>query len=361
MRILFLTSSEADYLADSLLLGLRQIFGANIVDYPRCDALYRNCPAAIQSQIRGHGFTLYTGLLDDVPVDRYGIGAKLMRGVYDLIIISDIWRQFGFFTQWRPYLHPGNTLIVDGADTPQVYPHAGHWWRRPYFWGLPRASDGFLYFKRERGPESRFDLWHKLLPDFCLKKLPNYRGLRRISFGFPSDKIVVRDPIKTKDFPRHIVDEEVASRVSGSGTGYGFTSEAEYYADLQASRFGVTTRRAGWDCLRHYEIAANGAVPCFRDLQGKPADCAPHGLVHGENCISYQDADDLFIQTARLTADDYSRLQQGALEWIRAKSTRVIAGDMIAEWRRFLASGLAARADGSRRTMGENEFDSTSV
>jgi len=41
-------------------------------------------------------------------------------------------------------------------------------------------------------------------------------------------------------------------------------------------------KRGGWDCLRHYEIAAAGAVPCVRQLEGKPSSCAPHGLQAGE-------------------------------------------------------------------------------
>ena len=72
----------------------------------------------------------------------------------------------------------------------------------------------------------------------------------------------------------HIVDEEVAERM-GAASSHVFEREADYYRDLQASRFGITTKRTGWDCLRHYEIAANGAVPCFRDLDRKPPPLRP--------------------------------------------------------------------------------------
>src|SRR5204863_8665429 len=86
------------------------------------------------------------------------------------------------------------------------------------------------------------------------------------------------DSAKANLLPRHIVDPEVRARVAGASAAYAFDSEADYYADLQRARFGITTRRSGWDCLRHYEIAANGAVPCFRDLTLKASTCAPHGL-----------------------------------------------------------------------------------
>ena len=346
MKILFFTSSEQDYLSDGLLLGLRHLYGASVVDYPRRDILYRDCPDFIRRQVRGQGFTLYTGILEEIPVDRYGVGEKLICGEYDLVVISDVWRQFGFFTQWSPYLTPENTILVDGSDTAQVYPHAGYWWRRPGFWFLPRAETGYLYFKRELTPDSRFGLMHRLLPRRCRGWFPHYRGLRKTSFGIPSEKIVGTAARKTKDFPCHIVDPEVAGLVPGSSSDYAFNSEVDYYADLQASRFGITTRRAGWDCLRHYEIAANGAVPCFRDLDVKPADCAPHGLVPGSNCLSYRNAFDLMGQIGALSEIRYEKLRESALAWSRGSTCVEVAGAVIREWKNHReTSGESARPE----------------
>ena len=82
----------------------------------------------------------------------------------------------------------------------------------------------------------------------------------------------------------------------------------------------MTVKRAGWDALRHYEIAANGAVPCFRELDRKPATCAPHG-VDRTNCVVYRDAGDLLRQVAAMGDDRYAELQAGALAWARANTT----------------------------------------
>ncbi|NBU71575.1 MAG: glycosyltransferase family 1 protein, partial [Bacteroidetes bacterium] len=98
--------------------------------------------------------------------------------------------------------------------------------------------------------------------------------------------------------------------------------EAAYRADLGASRFGITTRRAGWDCLRHYEIAASGTIPCFRDLHRKPPRCAPHGLVDGLNCLSYSSGDQLLARINRLSPAQEAKLQTEALAWARASSTK---------------------------------------
>ena len=122
--------------------------------------------------------------------------------------------------------------------------------------------------------------------------------MKPISFSIPAARSWPRRrPPKSKDWPAHVVDPEVAPRV-GAQTAYAFADAAAYHADLRASRFGVTTKRAGWDALRHYEIAAAGAVPCFRDLDRKPATCAPFGLDR-TTAISYRDADDLLRQVAR--------------------------------------------------------------
>ena len=52
-----------------------------------------------------------------------------------------------------------------------------------------------------------------------------------ISFGIPEEKIVDDVPAKTKDFPEHIVDAEVASRI-GHSTSYAFADEAAYYEEI---------------------------------------------------------------------------------------------------------------------------------
>ncbi len=156
------------------------------------------------------------------------------------------------------------------------------------------------------------------------------RGLRPISFAIPAEHVVDTIPEKTQQFPTHVVDPEVAERL-GAQTTYAFEDEAEYFADLRRSRFGVTTKRAGWDCMRHYELAASGTIPCFRRLDKKPKSCAPHGLVPGENCISYRDADDLMRQVEALGEREQLQLAEGAIAWARANTTVERAKQLLAD------------------------------
>ena len=78
-----------------------------------------------------------------------------------------------------------------------------------------------------------------------------------IQFSIPENKIVEKIPPKNQDF---------ALLIPGDLSTYIYTSEAEYYKDYQRSYFALTCKKGGWDCLRHYEILANGCIPYFRDI-----------------------------------------------------------------------------------------------
>lgn len=173
-------------------------------------------------------------------------------------------------------------------------------------------------------------MWFKVVPKRLCKFLPPPNNFRPISFSIPEEKIVKEIPQKTKLFPRHIVDPEVAENSRESSTSYAFRSEDEYYADLRASKFGITTRRAGWDCLRHYEIAASGTVLCFKDLHKRPETCAPHGL-NETNCITYSNYEDLMQKISGLTDDRYKEIQLATLQWAKRNTTVERAKQLLKE------------------------------
>ena len=264
--------------------------------------------------------------MDDIDIDRDHIFWRALAGEFDLVIFADIWNTFGIWSQWGPMLKDAQVpmAVIDGSDRVEPYPYAGQWWRRPSWWFLPRAHNRAPYFKRELMPLTRWFASYLMLPPAFGRTL----GLQTTSFAIPAEKIVEEPPPKVKDFPAHVVDRELAERIDAS-VGYAFSTEAEYYSDLRDSRYGITTKREGWDALRHYEIAANGAVPCFRDLALKPELCAPHGL-DATNCLAYRDADHLLEQIASIDARRYAELQAGALRWARASTTAVRAQQLLA-------------------------------
>lgn len=324
-KILVVVPDIDDYLSLSILHGLKSLTSSEeVVDYPKYKSLYKdNC----SNSTYGKGFTIF-GLLPEEDVDRWEINQKVADKKFDLIIFSDIHRTFGVYLELLPYLRRDNTIILDGADTPQMYPFAGKWWRYPPYWFVPKAHDKFLYFKREWTPDTIHNLWYQVIPAWLSKYIPAPKNLHPISFAIPSEKIVQELPVKTKLFPKHIVDPEVASQTPGSLTSYVFDAEADYYKDLQVSKFGITTKRSGWDCLRHYEIAANGCVPCFRDLDEKPSTCAPHGL-NETNCIIYHNYKDLMNQINNLKDDEYADLQVNAWNWAKKNTTLERAKEIL--------------------------------
>ena len=108
-----------------------------------------------------------------------------------------------------------------------------------------------------------------------------------------------------------------------------FDTEHEYYRDIQQSKYCITTKRSGWDCLRHYEIAANRSVICFKNLHLKPVKCAPHGLIPGPNCLSYSNYDDLMDQISLIDESAYQHLQSNCFDWVLSHTTVACARRLI--------------------------------
>jgi hypothetical protein len=312
--LLFLSDPMEDYLADTLFHGLRSVLGEWAVDHPKRTGLYRSLPEERRASLYGHGFSIY-GLLPELDVDRDQALERASRGEFDIVVVGTLWRDWHWWVELRRNGLPDHVrlAVLDGDDLPWMYPYGPRWFRSPQRIVLPRAHRHAVYFKRELRGASRWS-----------------RSLVPISFSYPEEKVAATVPAKTKDFPAHIVDGEIAGRVAGARTSYAFQDEAAYRADLQASRYGITARRGGWDALRHYEIAANGALPCFRRLERKPPRCAPHGLEPGRNCISYANADDLFSQLERMSEQRRIELTRGALAWAAANTTRRRAEDFLA-------------------------------
>lgn len=330
-KVLYLTAGVPEYLADSLFHGLRQVLGNRVIDYPKNERMYQDYPLKsfrdTYKQFRG--FSIYR-TLPEVEVCRENISQRIAAGEFDLIIFPYITADFGLFVQLYPVLTYENTAVVDGSDGEAPYPYAGRWWRTRPLWFLPRANR-FRYFKRELTARTLLYRLYCLVPESLCRFLPLASNWIPISYSMPIEKITRFVPPKTKLFGRHIVDPEVAAMVPGSTIGYAFEEEADYYADLQSSKFAITTKRAGWDCLRHYEIAANGCVPCFRNLKAKPRTCAPHGLDES-NCIIYTNAEDLMSQISNLSTPEYNRLAEGSIAWVLNNSTAIRARQFLAHY-----------------------------
>jgi hypothetical protein len=271
LKILFITAPLYDNLGDSLLIGFRELYGANCIDFPRKSIMYGEFPV-----IYGRGFTLWTRPIEDVPRN-----ARALEEI-DLVIYSNYRRQKSI--DWRLLVknrHQAPRVVyLDGNDDAYIDPFV-----RPLF-------------KREL--------------------FESHEGVFPIGFGVPERFVrSIHLGQKKQLHQTHVQDSEFTQ-----DTAYKFTREDDYYDDLARSCFGITMRKAGWDCLRHYEMLAAGTLVMFKHFDQKPPLCAPQCPYF----ISYTDKKDFFEKAGRLWEegkpnDEYVRILQAQREWLLKNAT----------------------------------------
>ncbi len=300
MKVLFITSSFEDYLQDQLIIGLRNLLGNNLVDYPKKKVLYTSCTRD-KKDLYGRGFTIWQSL-PEAEVDRSNIIEQINLRVFDLVIFGSIWRQKEVFRELSGPLRKNRIpkIFIDGEDHMKVY--------------RPAVFQG-KYFKREQKNN---------LTSFFVK---------RISFSIPGNKILQKPIEKAKMFARHCQCDEaykLSAIRENCVKAYAFEHERDYYHDIATSRYAITMKKAGWDCMRHYEIAANLTIPCFYNLAKKPANCAPHGLKDMHNVISFSTAAELQQKISYIEENQlYEKMVKNVAQWIAGHKSEVVAEKII--------------------------------
>ena len=86
---------------------------------------------------------------------------------------------------------------------------------------------------------------------------------------------------------------------------------------MSKSWFGLTSKKGGWDSLRHYEIMASGSLLLFRDYDKKPEQCSPQNLP----CFSYSTIEELEDLMNKLVVngvptDEYMNMLFEQRDWL---------------------------------------------
>jgi len=234
----------SDYQADMLFHGMRKLLGADCVDSYRFWWMYAKDKGDNFEEIWGKGFTMY-GLLDEVEVDR-------TEQNFDKIIIPI----HHSVAQYPTAVIDTLNKILKKAEGKQIAIVDG--WDRDYInpdlLDLCRRS-GVKYFKRE------------LYQDID--------GVWPINFAFPKEKIwdgcMTLEGRQTYDIaPLVPVNQSIDSSYMST---YIYDNEKDYYQMYRDSKFALTSKKGGWDTLRHYEILANRCVPLFVDINSCPKNC----------------------------------------------------------------------------------------
>lgn len=271
MKILMTKSwNEPEYLDDGLLHGLRGIFGSDVVEYPRMWHMYADSFGFGKRELTSicaRGFTYY-GRMEDPTVDRTDLENKIKAGFFDVIIMHP----------WYP--SPLHEIIMEHTPKKKIAWMDGR--------DETKILEGFIttgrYFKREL--------------------TSNREDVLPISFGFPEERI-------QQPMDKH---SSVAPLIPGELSTYIYNDEAAYYTQYNQSMFGITTKKGGWDCLRHYEIMGSQCVPWFLDIAFCPArTCTtlPKSELLSVNQLINEHGADVFLGKFRqLYTDINARVQE---------------------------------------------------
>lgn len=248
MKILFIGNDAVlpDYLHDSVFHGLRELYGDSVIDANKLWYLYKDIDLfndnnfeTIRKPLHGWGYT-YGGNLDNLNIDRTDIDQKIKNLYFDLIVFGicrgdhrddkkAIYKRDDLLNKALE-VYPSNKLVfLDGSDAQDIKRN-------------DLINRGF-YFKREN-TGTGYPIW----------------------FAVPKDKFNF-DYTKTKFFSNNIP--------AHSRKNYVHFTEKSYYADYGESFFALTCKKGGWDCMRHYEIISQGALPYFVDVDHSPIQTMP--------------------------------------------------------------------------------------
>ena len=261
LKVLFINNfSQPDYLSNMLYMGLADNKDVELYTYAAPFHLIKHVgwddKFIINSKWEGvvkvPGFTV-CGKVNKGPIIDFAecVKQKILNHFYDKIIYSSIWRDQMYLQEVEKAYNKKDIIMIDGDDHELI---------------LESVAKKGTYFKRELYFE-RSDV-------------------KPISMAVP-DSILQSDSntVKTKLF---------ATVYPGKPETYIFKTEQDYYEDYQKSFFGVTFKKGGWDCMRHYEIIGNRCIPHFIGLEDCPKNILsnwPKELIlktnrYAKNCIA---------------------------------------------------------------------------
>ena len=90
-----------------------------------------------------------------------------------------------------------------------------------------------------------------------------------IHLSIPEEKVIRKVTVNEMKVMKTKWLSELIPNFQGH-KGYTYDTEDDYYQNYKESWFAVTCKKAGYDCLRHYEILANGCLPVFIGMDACP-------------------------------------------------------------------------------------------
>ena len=231
-----------DYLDECVLIGLKELFGSQVVDVNKKLSLYTDYPDEMKYRLYGRGYTL-TQNIEPHECDRDDIENKIRNKFYDYVVYAKIENCNDYFDLVYEHYPKNRIALLDGGDWMNIH---------------PSVTYDTMFFKRE-----------------CFLGMSNvnyskyFNNIKPISFAFPTKRIT-RNQNKSKLLSTINPLDRTTYFDKDNSSEYKFKTEKEYYEEYQSSKFAITCQKAGWDCLRHYEIIGNGCIPLFHRVENAP-------------------------------------------------------------------------------------------
>lgn len=227
MKILFINNfSGPDYLNDCIFHGLNSLDNLESLECTS-NPWYMLSSYPNKSSLYGRGFTIFCTISNNPFVEtKQKVVEKIKNKYYDKIIYGSIHRDSSFFDLVSLSYSKNDIIVLDGEDHTNI---------------KYDLLEKCTYYKRELVDTS--DIIHP------------------ISFSIPEEKIIKTYPIK---------DQLFGTVVPGNLKTYTFYNENDYYLDYSKSYYGITCKKGGWDCMRHYEILGSYSIPCFYNIEDCP-------------------------------------------------------------------------------------------
>lgn len=289
MKILYIANGYPDYLCDLVMHGLYNLLEDKLTH--SCDyfLMYQDkVTKETLKNIYGRGFTVW-GNLPKYLNDNSNLEEKIKKRYFDYIIYGSIHRCQDYLDLVKENYQNNKICYLDGEDFQDIW--AGY-------------KNDCLYFKREL--------------------IFNSKHILPISFSIPHEKIV-----KNKQNIKKI--KKLADLIPGNAVNrnYIYDNEEDYYQGYREAYFGMTFKKAGWDCMRHYEILANYCLPYFPDL----GNCPEYTMVNFPKLDILQ-AKELF-ESNIFDLDKYYEILEKVFDYTKQKLTTI-------ECAKYVLSNLVA-------------------
>jgi hypothetical protein len=103
-----------DYLRCLTLIGLKEVLGADVVDVPKIEHIYKNYTGDPLS-LYGKGIS-YTIIVDDEPVDRDNIEQRIANKEFAFVVYGSLHRGNPFHDIVQANYPPDRIIYLDGED-----------------------------------------------------------------------------------------------------------------------------------------------------------------------------------------------------------------------------------------------------